>query len=237
MTRTFPKTLTSWIFDLDNTLYPAECNLFAQIDERMGRFISDFLDVDRVEARRVQKDYYYRYGTTLNGLMQEHKLDPHLYLDFVHDIDHSALPKLPGLEAALSRLEGRKFIFTNGSARHGEKVAAALGILDKFDGIFDIAAADFIPKPNKAAYATFLKRHNVKAEQAVMFEDLHPNLKVPHEMGMTTVLVHSTYHDHPSQRERLSWQVRPEYIHHETEDLTGFLTTLTDGFSCRLDED
>ncbi len=222
----FPKTVSNWIFDLDNTLYPAECNLFAQIDERMGAFISQLLDVDLVEARRVQKDFYYRYGTTLNGLMQEHKIDPYSYLDFVHDIDHSNLPVMTGLKDALAKLEGRKYIFTNGSARHGEQVAAALGVLDYFDGIFDIAAAGFVPKPNLQAYETFLKAHNVRAEQAVMFEDLHPNLKVPHELGMTTVLVHSSYHDHPSQKERLSWQQRPSYIHHETEDLTAFLQSL-----------
>lgn len=212
-----------WIFDLDNTLYPAECNLFAQIDVRMGQFIADFLGVDRVEARRVQKDYYYRYGTTLNGLMQEHKLDPHRYLDFVHDIDHSVLPQLPALKTALAGLEGAKFIFTNGSARHGERVADALGIVDEFDGIFDIAAADFVPKPNLAAYERFLKTHNVAPQSAVMFEDLHPNLKVPHELGMATVLVHSTYDDHPSQKERQGWQTLPDYIHHETDDLTRFL--------------
>ena len=228
MGKPFDKPISTWIFDLDNTLYPAECNLFAQIDERMGAFIAKLLDVNRVEARRVQKDYYYRYGTTLNGLMREHKIDPHHYLDFVHDIDHSVLPALPGLAGALSQLEGRKFIFTNGSRRHGEEVAAALGILDRFDGIFDIAAADFIPKPNPEPYTTFLAHFNVQPEAAVMFEDLHPNLKAPHEMGMATVLVHSSYDDHPSQKERQSWVERPCYIHHETNDLTSFLNSAAD---------
>ncbi len=218
-------SIQNWIFDLDNTLYPAECNLFAQIDERMGRFIADLLDVDRIAARKVQKDYYYRYGTTLNGLMREHQLDPHIYLDYVHDIDHSVLPDLPELNSALDALPGRKFIFTNGSAAHGENVAAALGILDVFDGIFDIAAADFTPKPNKPAYDQFLKHHNVTPQNSIMFEDLHPNLKVPHELGMATVLVHSSYEDHPAQKERLAWDNLPDYIHHETNDLVDFLTS------------
>lgn len=223
----FPtKRINSWIFDLDNTLYPAECNLFAQIDDRMGRFISNLLDVDRVEARRVQKDYYFRYGTTLNGLMQEHGLDPYDYLDFVHDIDHSTLPQLPELKTALDQLEGKKFIFTNGSKRHGERVAEELGILNAFDGIFDIAAAAFTPKPNKEAYDLFLKRHNVLPERAVMFEDLHPNLQAPHALGMATVLVNSSYDDHPSQKERKGWDKLPDYIHHETDDITGFLKGL-----------
>ena len=215
--------IQNWIFDLDNTLYPAECNLFAQIDERMGSFIAELLDVDRTQARKVQKDYYFRYGTTLNGLMREHQLDPHIYLDYVHDIDHSVLPDLPELNSALAALPGRKFIFTNGSAAHGENVAAALGILDVFDSIFDIAAADFTPKPNKPAYDQFLKHHNVLPQNSIMFEDLHPNLKVPHELGMSTVLVHSNYEDHPAQRERLNWENLPDYIHHETTNLVEFL--------------
>ena len=223
MDRFSNKTITNWIFDLDNTLYPAECNLFAQIDKKMGAFIAELLDVDLKQARRVQKDYYYRYGTTLNGLMQEHKLDPQSYLDYVHDIDHSVLPSLPDLKNELDELPGRKFIFTNGSFFHGEKVADALGVLDAFDGIFDIAAADFVPKPHSGAYERFLKQHNVDPLQAVMFEDLHPNLRMPHEMGMTTVLVHSGYDDHPSQKERLSWQQLPDYIHFETDDLVAML--------------
>lgn len=218
------RQIRNWIFDLDNTLYPAECNLFAQIDQRMGAYISRLLDVDLIEARRVQKDYYHRYGTTLNGLMQVHKLDPHDYLDFVHDIDHSVLPVLPELAAEIGKLPGRKFIFTNGSTRHGERVAERLGILDLFDGIFDIAAADFTPKPNGLAYERFLQRHEVAPKEAVMFEDLHPNLKEPHLRGMTTVLVNSTYQDHPSQKDRQSWTALPDYIHYETDDLTGFLS-------------
>ena len=219
----FNRPISAWVFDLDNTLYPAECNLFAQIDQRMGAFISQLLEVDLVEARRVQKDYYYRYGTTLNGLMQEHQLDPHLFLDYVHDIDHSVLPDLPELRAAINKLEGRKFIFTNGSKGHGEQVAEKLGLLDLFEDVFDIAAADFVPKPNALTYERFFQRYDIDPVAAVMFEDLHPNLKAPHERGMATVLVHSSYEDHPSQKERLSWETRPHYVHYETDDLTGFL--------------
>lgn len=218
--------IENWIFDLDNTLYPAECNLFAQIDKRMGAYIANLLDLDLVEARRVQKDYYYRYGTTLNGLMQEHKLNPHDYLDFVHDIDHSVVPERPDLKNALETLEGRKFIFTNGSRRHGEVVAAKLGILDQFEDVFDIAAADFTPKPHRQAYELFLKRHDVTPPSAVMFEDLHHNLKEPHALGMKTVLVHSSYEDHPIQKERLTWEKAPIHVHFETDDLVGFLGQL-----------
>lgn len=225
--RTFPtQSIDSWIFDLDNTLYPAESNLFEQIHDRMGAFIAQFLDVERSEAHRIQKDYYHRYGTTLSGLMIEHKMDPHIYLDYVHDIDHSVLSPVPELCTALEQLEGEKYIFTNGSKKHGEKVAEALGILEVFSGVFDIAAAGFTPKPHADAYALFLKQHNVRPQKAAMFEDLHPNLKVPHELGMTTVLVHSSYEDHPSQQERLNWTSAPDYIHFETDDLVALINEI-----------
>ena len=138
-----------WIFDLDNTLYPAECNLFAQIDQRMSAFIQDLLGLDPVAARKVQKDLYYEHGTTLSGLMAKHDVKPDAFMDFVHDIDLAPVSHMPELAAAISRLEGRKFIFTNGSARHAERVAGKLGVLDAFDGIFDIAAGGYVPKPRR----------------------------------------------------------------------------------------
>ena len=141
--------VTTWIFDLDNTLYPSECNLFAQVDQRMGQFIAELLGVSYEEAKRVQKDYYYRYGTTLAGLMREHKLPPERFLDFVHDIDLAPVCEAPELGAALARLPGRKFIFTNGSRAHAERVAEKLGVLHHFDELFDIVAGDYVPKPSR----------------------------------------------------------------------------------------
>jgi putative hydrolase of the HAD superfamily len=213
----------TWIFDLDNTLYPAECNLFAQVDQRMGAFISELLSVGLVEAKRIQKDYYYRYGTTLAGLMREHKLPPERFLDFVHDIDLAPVNALPKLGAALEALPGRKFIFTNGSRRHAERVAGKLGVLHHFDDLFDIVASDYVPKPSPAAYASFLKAHGVEAKVAAMFEDLPHNLESPHILGMSTVLVRSTYIDHPTQKAMADWRALPAHIHHITDDLTGFL--------------
>ncbi|WP_088343592.1 MULTISPECIES: pyrimidine 5'-nucleotidase [Rhodomicrobium] len=213
----------TWIFDLDNTLYPAECNLFAQVDQRMGAFISEFLGVSFEEARRVQKDYYYRYGTTLAGLMHEHKLAPERFLDFVHDIDLAPVCEAPALGAALERLPGRKFIFTNGSRAHAERVAGKLGILGHFDELFDIVAGDYVPKPSAAAYDRFLKAHGVAGASAAMFEDIPHNLEAPHALGMATVLVRSTYVDHPSQKGIAEWRTLPPHVHHITGDLTGFL--------------
>ncbi len=213
----------AWIFDLDNTLYPAASNLFAQIDQRMGEFIAGYLDLPFDEARILQKSYYVSYGTTLSGLMIEHALKPEKFLDYVHDIDVSMLQPSPELGQAIERLPGEKYIFTNGSQAHAENVAGQLGVLDKFDGVFDIGDAGFVPKPNPATYEIFLKAHNVTAHEAAMFEDMPHNLQAPHELGMVTVLVHSEYYDHPVQHQIKEWTAPPEHVHHMTDDLLGFL--------------
>jgi len=212
-----------WIFDLDNTLYPAECNLFAQVDRRMGEFIANFLGVPYQEARRLQKGYYRDYGTTLSGLMSRHGLEPSQFLDYVHDIDFSVLHQAPELGRALDRLPGEKLIFTNGTAAYAEKVAARLGVLDRFAGVFDIASAGYVPKPREEAYERFLEAHGVAPARAAMFEDLPHNLEAPHRLGMATVLVKSRYFDHPAQREIERWERLPDHIHHMTDDLTAFL--------------
>ncbi len=218
----FEKT-QAWIFDLDNTLYPAECNLFAQVDQRMGEFISDFLDLPFDEARKIQKSYYAGYGTTLSGLMAEHGLKPELFLDYVHDIDVSMVPPAPELGDAIDRLPGEKYIFTNGSRQHAENVAGQLGILDRFNDVFDIGAAGFVPKPEAEAYDKFLQAHKVTAREAAMFEDMPHNLEAPHDLGMVTVLVHSSFYDHPIQHQIKEWKSPPEHVHHMTEDIKGFL--------------
>ena len=216
-----------WIFDLDNTLYPAECNLFAQVDQRMGEFIARYLGVPFEYARHLQKSYYRQFGTTLAGMMLVHRMDPKAFLDYVHDIDLAPVAEHPELRQAIAALEGRKLIFTNGSQRHAQNVAGKLGILDLFEGIFDIAAADYVPKPTAAAYHAFLKAHGVEAPQSAMFEDMPHNLEAPHALGMTTVLVHSaTTYDHPVQHAIRSWQAPPVHVHHMTDDLAGFLTRL-----------
>ncbi len=212
-----------WIFDLDNTLYPAECNLFAQVDQRMGDFIARYLGVPFQQARHLQKTYYRQYGTTLSGLMRIHNMDPKDFLDYVHDIDLSVLPALPDLAAEIEKLPGRRLIFTNGSRRHAENVAGKLGVLHLFEDICDIAACEFVPKPDAAAFDRMIKLHGVDAAQAAMFEDMPHNLEVPHALGMATVLVHSSYMDHPVQADIKRWTTPPDHVHHMTEDLTAFL--------------
>lgn len=213
-----------WIFDLDNTLYPAECDLFAQIDQRMSAFIQNLLGLDPAAARKIQKDLYYEHGTTLSGLMIKHDVKPDVFMDFVHDIDLAPVSHMPDLAHAISRLEGRKFIFTNGSERHAVRVAEKLGVLDQFDGIFDIAAGGYVPKPKPESFARFLAFCEGRNCKAAMFEDLPHNLEAAHNLGITTVLVHSHYDDHPSQAAVKAAPGLPPYIHFETGNLTQFLT-------------
>ncbi len=212
-----------WVFDLDNTLYPADCNLFAQVDRRMGEFISRELGVPFAQARHLQKSYYHQFGTTLAGLMSIHKMDPAPFLDYVHDIDLSVVDEHPELARAIDALPGRRLIFTNGSRRHAERVADKLGVLALFDDIMSIETCDFVPKPERAAFDKLVQHHGVSALTSAMFEDLPHNLEVPHALGMTTVLVHSDYFDHPAQRKIETWRELPEHIHHMTDDLCAFL--------------
>jgi putative hydrolase of the HAD superfamily len=213
-----------WVFDLDNTLYPAECALFTQVDRRMGEFISRYLGVPFEYARHLQKSYYRQFGTTLSGLMQVHRMDPQPFLDYVHDLDLSVVHEHPELAEAIAHLPGRKLILTNGSRAHAERVAAKIGVLHLFEGIFDICDADYVPKPNAECYRTFLGAHRVDASASAIFEDMPHNLEVPHALGMTTVLVRSECNDdHPVQQLVRRWVEPPEHVHHMTDDLAGFL--------------
>jgi putative hydrolase of the HAD superfamily len=219
-----------WVFDLDNTLYPAECDLFAQVDRRMGEFIARFLGVPLDYARHLQKTYYRRFGTTLSGLMEVHGMDPRSFLDYVHDLDLSVVAEHPELAAAIGRLPGRKLIFTNGSRAHAERVAAKVGVLHLFDGIFDIADADYVPKPLPACYDAFLAAHGVEPGVSAMFEDIPHNLEAPHALGMTTVLVRSECNpDHPVQAMIRGWPEAPAHVHHITDDLAAFLAEIRQG--------
>lgn len=182
--------------------------------------------MDRAEARKLQKRYYRDHGTTLQGLMLHHGIDPNHFLQAVHDIDYSVLSPDPLLGEAISALPGRKFIFTNGDTPHAERTAAALGILDHFDDIFDIMAADLLPKPAPETYQRFLTRHGVRAQKAAMFEDLPRNLTVPDELGMQTVLIV------PLDRDEIlddAWEHEGNdagYIHYVTNDLVAFLRAM-----------
>jgi putative hydrolase of the HAD superfamily len=213
----------TWVFDLDNTLYPHHVNLWQQVDTRIGEFVGTWLKIPAEEARRVQKDYYRRYGTTMRGMMTEHGVRADDYLAYVHRIDHSPLEPNPAMGSAIARLPGRKLILTNGSTEHAGKVLQRLGLAAHFEAVFDIIAAELEPKPAPQTYRKFLDVHGVNPATSAMFEDLARNLVVPHQLGMTTVLV---VPDGTREVVREDWELEGRgaaYVDHVTDDLTGFL--------------
>jgi putative hydrolase of the HAD superfamily len=217
----------TWIFDLDNTLYPHNVNLWQQVDERIRDYIADFLKVTHEEAFRLQKDYYKRYGTSMRGMMTEHGMRPDDFLDFVHQIDHSPLEPNPALGDAIEKLPGRKVILTNGTRRHADAVLARLGIERHFQDVFDIIAAELEPKPSPQTYDRFLEALKIEAATAAMFEDLARNLAVPHALGMTTVLV---VPEHSREVFREEWELEGRdapHVDHVTDNLTAFLRAIS----------
>ncbi len=216
----------TWVFDLDNTLYPHHSNLFSQIDVKMTGYIANLLQLPRDEARKVQKQFYLEYGTTLRGLMEKHQIDPDDFLEKVHDIDYTWLKPDPDLGEAIKSLPGRKFIFTNGNRSHAEKAARQLGILDHFEDVFDIVAADLMPKPGRHPYDRFVAKHGVNGQEAAMFEDLARNLIEPKALGMKTVLIVPNNFEADFVE---AWEQDGKdghHVDHITDDLAAFLKAL-----------
>lgn len=214
--------IETWIFDLDNTLYPVSCRLFDQIHARMTRFIADRLDLTPEAALIVQKTYFRAHGTTLRGLMTVDRIDPAEFLAFVHEVDLSCVPRDPVLVAALSALPGRKIVHTNGSRRHAERLLDHLGIAESFCGILDIAAAGYEPKPALAGYHELLRRHQVTPATALMIEDMAKNLVPAAALGMTTAWV----------RNPVDWAAAGsggDHVHYVVDDLGRFLTDVYRG--------
>jgi len=218
--------IDSWVFDLDNTLYPHHVNLWQQVDARINEFVGSWLNISSDAARAVQKDYYKRFGTTMRGMMTLHGVRADDYLAYVHEIDHSPLEPNPAMGEAIAKLPGRKLILTNGSVDHVDAVLERLGLSSHFDGVFDIIAAELEPKPALQTYQKFLALHSVDPTRAAMFEDLSRNLVVPHQLGMTTVLV---VPDGSKEVVREDWELEGRdaaHVDHVTDDLTGFLRRL-----------
>lgn len=214
--------IQEWVFDLDNTLYPGTSSLFPQIDERMKQFIANFLNIPQEDAFRIQKQFYRDYGTTMRGLMLNHGMEPDLYLDYVHDIDHSVLDVDHALIDLLAALPGRRLVFTNGSEKHAERVLDTLGMSHLFEGIFDIKAADYLPKPEEETYQRMIARHGVNPRVAAFFEDSHLNLGPAAAIGMTTVLVRCGPDHAPLA---LTPETDLSHCHHITDNLTDWLTS------------
>ncbi len=203
----------TWVFDLDNTLYPPSARLFDQIEARMTQFVMDTLSVSRTEADRLRHAYWRDHGTTLAGLMRLHDLDPGPYLREVHDISLDCLDADPGLNEAIRNLPGRRIVYTNGSAPYAERVIERRGLSGAFDAVYGVEHAGYRPKPEKEAFHSILARDGTTPGTAAMFEDDPRNLAAPHAMGMRTV------HVAPER-------IDAEHIHHHTNDLSGFLAKL-----------
>lgn len=181
--------IRTWIFDLDNTLYPADVNLFPQIDARMTAYVARTLDLDPVAARRLQKDYFYEHGTTLAGLMANHGVDPHDFLADVHDIEMEVLEENAPLAAAIATLPGRKLVFTNGDAPYAGRVLERLGLHESFEAIHDVHAMDLKPKPAASAYTGLCAAFGIDPATALFADDMARNLAPAKAIGMVTVWV------------------------------------------------
>tara|TARA_Y100000588_G_scaffold356213_1_gene412207 strand:+ start:2258 stop:2953 length:696 start_codon:yes stop_codon:yes gene_type:complete len=217
--------IKNWIFDLDNTLYSPEEEIFSQIDERMTKFITDKFKINNEEAFNIQKKYFLEYGTTLSGLMKKNNIDSDEFLEFVHDIDLDILKPDKKLNKIISNLPGKKFIFTNGSKKHAQNVLRKLEMNAIFDDIYDIKDSNFIPKPNMEAYTTFINKMGIDVNKSIMFEDIARNLQPAKELGIISVLIQR---DLPLRNDKfdikefeLLWK-NNDYADYVTDDLVMF---------------
>ena len=210
-----------WLFDLDNTLYDGATKVFDQVDKKMSKFISKKLNVSIDEARKIQKNYFQEYNTTLNGMIKNHKIDADEFLEFVHDVDLSFLDKDKDLEDEIKKLDGKKIIFTNGSRAHALNVTKRIGIDKLFDGIFDIRDCEFIPKPSKEPYKKLVECYKIEPQYCIFFEDIARNLKPAHELGMKTVWI----------KNNEPWAAKysnSDFINYKTDNLAKFLKEINE---------
>ena len=183
------RSVKYWLFDLDNTLYSGKTKVFEQIDKKMSKYISEKLSITIKEAKKIQKSYFYKYNTTLNGLIKNHKIDANEFLEYVHDINVDFLEKDFKLAKEIKKLSGKKIIFTNGSRKHALNVTSKIGIDHLFDDVFDIMDSNLVPKPLIEPYEKLVKKHKIDPKLSVFVEDIARNLKPAYEMGMITIWV------------------------------------------------
>jgi len=215
------KNIKYWLFDLDNTLYSGATKVFEQVDRKMSDFISSKLKISREEARKIQKNYFIEYNTTLNGMIKNHKIDANEFLEFVHDVDLSFLKEDKQLDKEIEKIKGKKIIFTNGSRAHALNVTKRLGIQRHFDDIFDIVSADFIPKPSLETYKKIIEKYKIEPQYSIFIEDIARNLKPAYELGMKTVWIEN---DEPWAAEFSD----SDFINYKTNKLSSFLKEINE---------
>ena len=215
------KKIKYWLFDLDNTLYSGDTKVFDQVDKKMSKFISEKLKVSEEEAKKIQKNYFHEYNTTLNGMIKNHDINATEFLEFVHDVNLDFLKKDEFLGNQINKLNGKKIIFTNGSKAHAANVTEKIGIDKLFDGVFDIVDSDFYPKPSIEPYKKIIENYNIEPEYCIFFEDIARNLKPAHELGMKTVWI----------RNKEPWAAEysdAEFINYRTDNLANFLKEINE---------
>ncbi len=215
------KKYDTWLFDLDNTLYSAETGIFDQVDQLMGQFISKYLNLEMSEAKKLQKEYFKEHGTTLKGLMDNHNIDPELFLNEVHKLDYSIIKPDILLKNALENLTGRKIIFTNANRSHVDNVLNQLNINNIFDSVYDITDADYCPKPDTGTYKSLIKKYNIDSEKTIMFDDIARNLVPASKLGFTTVWI-------DIGKENYSDDIKnsKKYLNYETTSLPLWLNSI-----------
>ena len=215
------KKIKYWLFDLDNTLYSGDTKVFDQVDKKMSKFISEKLKVSEEEAKKIQKNYFHEYNTTLNGMIKNHDIDATEFLEFVHDVNLDFLKKDEFLGNQINKLNGKKIIFTNGSKAHAANVTEKIGIDKLFDGVFDIVDSDFYPKPSIEPYKKIIENYNIEPEYCIFFEDIARNLKPAHELGMKTVWIEN----------KEPWAAEysdAKFINYRTDNLANFLKEINE---------
>ena len=215
------KKIKYWLFDLDNTLYSGDTKVFDQVDKKMSKFISEKLKVSEEEAKKIQKNYFHEYNTTLNGMIKNHDIDATEFLEFVHDVNLDFLKKDEFLGNQINKLNGKKIIFTNGSKAHAANVTEKIGIDKLFDGVFDIVDSNFYPKPSMEPYKKIIENYNIEPEYCIFFEDIARNLKPAHELGMKTVWI----------KNKEPWAAEysdAEFINYRTDNLANFLREINE---------
>ena len=215
------KKIKYWLFDLDNTLYSGDTKVFDQVDKKMSKFISEKLNVSFEEAKKIQKNYFHEYNTTLNGMIKNYDIDANEFLEFVHDVDLEFLKEDEPLKTEIEKLKGKKIIFTNGSRAHASNVTSRIGIEQLFDGVFDIVDSDFYPKPSIEPYKKIIENYKIVPDYCIFFEDIARNLKPAYELGMKTVWIENNE----------PWAAKysdEEFVNYKTASLTKFLKEINE---------
>jgi len=221
---TLQSQIDTWIFDLDNTLYSADSGIFQQVGELMGKYLSECLNIEIDEAKKIQKKYYKQHGTTLRGMMDNHGVDPDDFLTKVHRLDYSIVGPNHKLNKELKKLNGRKIIYTNANIQHALDVLEKIELSNFFDEIYDIKMANYIPKPEIAPYEQIIKQFEIKTKSAAMFDDIAKNLVPAKKVGFTSVWIDAGYENFSDDI-----QASKKYLDHETTNITEFLENVNKG--------